>query len=59
MPRTIRGRKGPDTGASAVEYGLLIFGIVAVIAAIIFLLGGHVLDLFTNSCTTIYSSPCG
>lgn len=52
------GRNGPDTGASAVEYGLLIFGIAAVIAAIVFLFGGHVLDLFQQSCNTIYATTC-
>jgi pilus assembly protein Flp/PilA len=33
-----------DRGASAVEYGLLVAGIAAVIVAAVFLLGGNVND---------------
>jgi pilus assembly protein Flp/PilA len=41
-----------DEGASAVEYGLLIAGIAALIVAVVFLLGGTVKNAFskTNSC---------
>jgi len=40
-----------ERGASAVEYGLLIAGIAAIIVAVVFLLGGAVLDnLFTQTC---------
>ncbi|WP_310963153.1 Flp family type IVb pilin [Nocardioides terrisoli] len=42
-----------DTGASAVEYGLLITGIAAVIAAAVFLFGGAVLNLFSDSCQSV------
>ncbi|HEX2893532.1 MAG TPA: Flp family type IVb pilin [Marmoricola sp.] len=42
-----------DDGASAVEYGLLIAGIAALIVALIVVLGGAVFGLFDNSCQTI------
>jgi pilus assembly protein Flp/PilA len=38
-----------EDGASAVEYGLLVAAIAAVIAAIVFLLGGNILDAFTTT----------
>ena len=43
-----------ESGASAVEYGLLIAGIAAVIAAVIFALGGGSNSMFQKSCSTIY-----
>ena len=46
---------GDDTGASAVEYGLIIAAVAAVTVIIIFALGGVVQDLFRESCTTIGS----
>ena len=39
-----------DDGASAVEYGLLIALIAAVIVAAVIVLGGTVLDLFDDTC---------
>jgi pilus assembly protein Flp/PilA len=44
-----------DTGASAVEYGLLIAAVAAVTVIILFALGGVVRDLFSSSCTRIDS----
>jgi pilus assembly protein Flp/PilA len=44
---------GDESGASAVEYGLIIAAIAAVTVIILFALGGVVRDLFTESCTTI------
>ena len=40
-------------GASAVEYGLLIAGIAAIIVAIVFILGGQVNSAFTEVSSTI------
>jgi len=52
-----------EDGASAVEYGLLVAGIAALIVAIVFLFGGVIGNLFTNSCGTIgahvTSASCG
>ena len=42
-----------DRGASAVEYGLMVAAIAAVIVAVVFGLGGLVRDTFTNTCTAI------
>ena len=39
-----------ERGASAVEYGLLITGIAALIAAIVFIFGGAVGGLFNDTC---------
>jgi len=45
--------KMDERGASAVEYGLLVAGIAAVIVAIVFLLGGTLNDIFTETCSSI------
>lgn len=42
-----------EDGASAVEYGLLVAGIAALVVAIVFLLGGVIEDSFTGTCETI------
>jgi pilus assembly protein Flp/PilA len=43
-----------ECGASAVEYGLLIAGIAAVIAAVIFAMGGGSNGMYQKSCDTIF-----
>lgn len=54
MFKVIRRRFGcNDDGASAVEYGLLLAAVAAVVVAAVFLLGGAVKELFTSSCDTI------
>jgi pilus assembly protein Flp/PilA len=52
MPRTAM-RLVKDRGASAVEYGLMIAAIAAVILAIVFSLGGVTQVIFTDTCDTI------
>jgi pilus assembly protein Flp/PilA len=52
---TLGPRGGDDSGASAVEYGLLLAAIAAVVVAAVFLLGGAAKDLFVGSCNTIDS----
>jgi pilus assembly protein Flp/PilA len=42
-----------DRGASAVEYGLMVAAIAAVIVAIVFGLGGLVKSTFTDTCQEI------
>lgn len=44
-----------DDGATAVEYGLIIFAIAALIAVVVYLFGDLVLDLFRGSCDTLRS----
>ena len=55
-------RKRQEQGASAVEYGLLIAAIAAVIAVVAFSLGGIVSQAFAShtSCfsSQMNSSPC-
>ncbi|MDO9458448.1 Flp family type IVb pilin [Nocardioides sp.] len=41
--------KMDERGASAVEYGLLVAGIAAVIVAVVFLLGQNITDAFTTT----------
>jgi pilus assembly protein Flp/PilA len=45
--------KMDERGASAVEYGLLVAGIAAVIVAVVFLLGGTLNGVFTSTNTSI------
>jgi pilus assembly protein Flp/PilA len=42
-----------ERGASAVEYGLLIVGIAALIVIVVYALGGGVLGLFTDTCGSV------
>ena len=42
-----------DRGASAVEYGLMVAAIAAVIVAIVFGLGGLVKETFQDTCDSI------
>ena len=42
-----------EAGASAVEYGLLVAGIAALIVAVVFLFGGMISDTFNDTCATI------
>ena len=45
-----------DDGASAVEYGLLVAGIAALIVAIVFIFGGVIKDAFNSTCGTVKNS---
>lgn len=59
---TIRIRKSlrRDEGASAVEYGLLVAAIAAVIVGVVFLLGGRVQSTFstTEGCIAGQGANC-
>ena len=48
--------KMDERGASAVEYGLLIAGIAALITAVVFLFGGALTNIFDNTCDSIGAS---
>lgn len=39
-----------EAGASSVEYGLIVVAIAAVIAAVVFVVGGRVGGLFNDTC---------
>jgi pilus assembly protein Flp/PilA len=45
-----------DRGASAVEYGLLIAGIAALIVVVVFAFGGKISSIFENTCKSVASS---
>lgn len=49
--RSITNRN--DEGASAVEYGLLVAAIAAVIVIVVFVLGGYVQKAFDKTCDEI------
>ena len=51
-------RKRED-GASAVEYGLLVALIAAVIVAAVILFGGFISDIFTQTCQNIDGGTAG
>jgi Flp pilus assembly pilin Flp len=57
--RIRRGQLVKDGGASAVEYGLMVAAIAAVIIAIVFGLGTVVANVFTNTCTTVAAQGPG
>ena len=45
--------RSKDDGASAVEYGLLVAAIAALIVIIVFALGGLIRDVFKDTCNEI------
>jgi len=48
-----------ESGASAVEYGLVVVAIAAVIAAVVVVLGFTVQGLFTNTCDSVNTRISG
>ena len=52
--RRVTDRK--DEGASAVEYGLLVAAIAALIVLVVFALGRQIADAFNDTCTAIENS---
>ncbi len=42
-----------DEGASAVEYGLLVAGIAALIVAVVFAFGGVINNVFGDTCNAV------
>jgi pilus assembly protein Flp/PilA len=46
-------RTKSDEGASAVEYGLLVAGIAALIVLVVFALGGVIQGTFTDTCNAV------
>lgn len=53
--RRLIDRREEQTGASAVEYGLLVAAIAALIVIIVFALGGVIKGAFDHTCDTIAS----
>jgi pilus assembly protein Flp/PilA len=54
-----RGASRDERGASAVEYGLLVAGIAALIVAIVFIFGGVIKDVFGKTCGKVSSGVAG
>ncbi len=54
LMRLVRRRRDDD-GASAVEYGLLVAGIAALIVAVVFAFGGVIKSSFSKTCGKISS----
>ncbi|MCW2780988.1 MAG: Flp family type IVb pilin [Marmoricola sp.] len=53
--RNITARRNED-GASAVEYGLLVAGIAAVVVLVVFALGGVIKNAFSSTCSAVANS---
>jgi pilus assembly protein Flp/PilA len=53
-----RDRTADETGASAVEYGLLIAGIAAVIVVAVMALGPVLQDKFGDTCDAVSGAAC-
>ena len=51
-----RRRSARERGASAVEYGLLIAGIAALIVVIVFAFGDNLTGIFKNTCSKVSAS---
>ena len=54
--RNIQAAKKDDEGASAVEYGLLVAAIAAIIILVVFALGGYVKGAFKTTCDNFSSA---
>ena len=48
-----RFAKTDERGASAVEYGLLIAGIAALIVVVVFAFGGVLSNIFSSTCDSV------
>jgi pilus assembly protein Flp/PilA len=48
-----------EDGASAVEYGLLVAAIAALVVIIVFALGGVIQEVFKDTCDTIKTKATG
>ena len=51
--------KMDERGASAVEYGLLIAGIAALIVVVVFAFGGVIKNIFSDTCKSVGQSAAG
>lgn len=51
-----RFAKMEERGASAVEYGLLIAGIAALIVVVVFAFGGSLKGIFQETCSSVTKS---
>ena len=54
--REVLESRHEDRGASAVEYGLLVAAIAAVIILVVFALGDNVKELFRGTCQNVHGA---
>jgi len=54
-----RAAKMDERGASAVEYGLLIAGIAALIVVVVFAFGDNLRSVFETTCNSVASGGAG
>ena len=54
--KVVDAKRGDDEGASAVEYGLLVAAIAAIIILVVFALGTFVKGAFKDTCTAFDNS---
>ena len=54
--KVVDAKRGEDEGASAVEYGLLVAAIAAIIILVVFALGTFVKGAFKDTCTAFKTS---
>lgn len=54
-----RSTRMSERGASAVEYGLLIAGIAALIVVVVFAFGGSLTSIFSDTCSEVTQSATG
>jgi pilus assembly protein Flp/PilA len=54
--RALQASRRNDEGASAVEYGLLVAAIAAIIILVVFALGSFVKGAFKDTCTSFKNS---
>ena len=52
----LAARMRSERGASAVEYGLLIAGIAALVVVIVFAFGDNIRDIFEDTCKSVSGS---
>jgi pilus assembly protein Flp/PilA len=52
----LAARKDAERGASAVEYGLLIAGIAALIVVVVFAFGDNLTAIFEDTCSSVTAS---
>jgi pilus assembly protein Flp/PilA len=57
--QAVRRHAKQDDGASAVEYGLLVAAIAAVIVVVVFALGSVVKSKFHNTCVGVNGTAAG
>lgn len=57
--RERRASRDDERGASAVEYGLLVAGIAALIVLVVFAFGDNLNDAFTGACDSVNGAEAG